>query len=168
MKQLVVLFLLFLFSISVSSAQDIIKGIPVTISLVPKSAKQPVLKLKDGAGILLKYDAEVGIHVILAKNGKQTDFCEPFGNTKLVQVGEMDIEKDGKPEVVVVSESSSSTIDVLIFKKADFEINYKEWSSFSGTSAVEFPGNGTVRLYDLAGKYGTYKFTDDGKIIEAE
>jgi len=167
MKQSIFILSIFVFSISVSSAQDIIKGIPLTISLVPKSAKQPNLKLKDGAGVILKYVADEGIHVILAKNGKQSDFCEPFSNTQFVQVGETDIEKDGKKEVVVASKSSSSTIDVLIFKKAEFEIFYKEWSSFSATSAVEFPGDGTVRLYDQKGKYGVYKFSDDGKITEA-
>jgi hypothetical protein len=168
MKQAILIAAIFFSSVLISSAQDIIKGLPVTISLVPKSAKQPGLKLKDGAGILLKYNADDGIHVILAKNGKQTDFCEPFSNTIMVQVGEVDIDKDGKPEVVVTSRSSSATIEILIFKKAEFEVNYKEWSSFTGTTAVEFPGNGTVRLYEPSGKYGTYKFTSDGKISETD
>ena len=153
-------------SISVTKAQDIIKGLPITISLVPKSVKQPNLKLKDGSGIFLVYKADDGIHVILGKNGKQTDFCNPIENTKMVQVGEVDIEKDGKNEVVVANRTSATTIEILIFKKADFETMYKEWSSFTGSTAVEFPGDGTVKLYDQSGKAGVYKFEEDGKIAE--
>src|SRR6266446_6368044 len=57
-------------AITFASAQDIIKGLPLTITLVPKSAKTPNLKFKDGSGISLKYDAESGIHVLMNKNGK--------------------------------------------------------------------------------------------------
>src|SRR5262245_6231837 len=110
MKRIILIIFLCISGTVISCAQDIIKGLPISISLVPKSAKEPRLKLKDGSGILLKYNADDGIHVILAKNGKQTDFCEPFSNTMMVQVGEVDIEKDGKPEVVVISRSSPSTI----------------------------------------------------------
>jgi len=147
-------------------SQDLIKGLPISISLVPKSAKQPNLKLKDGSGVLLKYDVNDGIHVIMAKNGKQTDLCDPFANSKMVQVGQVDIENDGKPEIVVASQTSSTTIQVLIYKKADFEVNYQPWSHFSGVAAVEFPGDGTVEIYDETGNFSTYKFSDDGKLTE--
>ena len=168
MKKTSVAILLTVFSFSFISAQDLIKGLPITISLVPKSAKQPNLKLKDGSGILLVYKAESGIHVITAKNGKQSDFCDPFENAKLVQVGESDIDRDGKPEVIVASKTSSETIEVKVFKKADFETLYKPWSAFTGVAAVEFPGDGTVKLYDKTGNAGRYKFGEDGKITELQ
>ncbi len=161
---------LFLCTAALESAfsQEIIKGLPLTISLVPKSAKQPNLKLKDGSGIFLVYKPEEGIHVIMGKNGKQYDFCDPLDNTKFVQVGEKDIENDGKPEVIVASKTSAQTIEVKVFKKADFETLYKEWTDFTGVSAVEFPGNGTVNMYDLEGNAGIYKFGEDGKISEVQ
>src|SRR6185436_9673142 len=168
MKKTFLTLILIVAAIAFASAQDIIKGLPLTISLVPKSAKQPNLKLKDGSGISLLYKADEGIHVIMGKNGKQYDFCEPFDNTKLVQVGEVDIDKDGRPEVIVASRSSSSTIEIKIFKKPEFEIFYKEWSDFTGVSAVEFPGDGTVKLYDQTGNAGIYTFSDDGKLSESQ
>jgi hypothetical protein len=168
MKKLLSILAVLIVAISIASAQDIIKGLPYSISLVPKSAKTPNIKFKDGSGITLKYSADDGIQVLLNKNGKQSDFCEPFANTKLVQVGEVDIDKDGKNEIIVASRSSSSTIEVKIFKKPEFEIFYKEWSSFTGVVAVEFPGNNTVKLYDQTGNAGIYTFSDDGKITEAQ
>jgi hypothetical protein len=168
MRFSIILLLLVAASYGSSIAQEIIKGIPVTISLVPKSAKQPSLRLKDGSGISLKYDATEGIRVILSKNGKQTDFCDPFSNTTFVQVGETDLEKDGKTEVVVASRSSETSIEVLLFKKAEFEVYYKEWSAFTGVSSVEFPGDGTVRMYEPSGKFGTYKIEADGKVAGLE
>ncbi len=146
-------------------AQEIIKGIPLTISLVKKSAKQPMLKLKDGSGILLVYK-EDAIHVILSKNGKQTDFCDPMENALMIQVAEVDIEKDGKPEVVIASKTSAESMEIKVFKKADFETLYMEWSVFTSVASVEFPGNNTVKLYDKEGNAGVYKFSEEGKIIE--
>lgn len=164
------LFLLFCIvsSFSIVSAQDIIKGLSISISLVPKSAKQPNLKLKDGSGITLLYKAETGIHVVMGKNGKLFDFCEPYKNAKMVQVGELDIDKDGRLEVIVASKTSSETIEAKVFKKAEFEIFYKEWSNFTGVASLEFPGNGTVKLYDKEGNAGIYKFSEDGKISEIQ
>ncbi|HYV95659.1 MAG TPA: hypothetical protein VE978_28045 [Chitinophagales bacterium] len=168
MKKTFFTIILLVAAISFASAQDIIKGLSYTVSLVPKSMKTPNIKFKDGSGISLKYDAESGIHVLMNKNGKQYDFCEPFFNTKLVQVGEVDIDKDGRLEIIVASRSSSSTIEIKVFKKAEFEILYKEWSDFTGVSAVEFPGNGTVKLYDQTGNAGIYTFSDDGKLSESQ
>ena len=168
MKKLLSIFVIIIAAISITSAQDIIKGLPYSISLVPKSAKTPNIKFKDGSGITLKYNADDGIEVLLNKNGKQSEFCEAFANTKLVQVGEVDIDKDGRPEIIVASRSSSSTIEIKVFKKAEFEIFYKEWSDFTGVSAVEFPGNNTVKLYDQTGNAGIYTFSDDGKLTESQ
>jgi hypothetical protein len=167
-RKILFVFFLIASSYSISSAQDIIKGLPYTISLVPKSMKTPNIKFKDGSGIILKYNAESGIQVLMNKNGKQYDFCESFANTKMVQVGEVDIDKDGRLEIIVASRSSSSTIEIKVFKKPEFEILYKEWSDFSGVTAVEFPGNNTVKLYDQTGNAGTYTFGDDGKLAEAQ
>ena len=155
-------------SFSLVSGQDIIKGLSISVSLVPKSAKQPNLKLKDGSGITLLYKAESGIHVMMGKNGKLFDFCDPFENAKMVQVGEVDIDKDGKPEIIVASRTSSETMEAKIFKKADFETLYKEWTHFTGVASLEFPGNGTVKLYDKEGNAGIYKFMENGKISEVE
>jgi hypothetical protein len=168
MKKTIFILFCIVWSSSIVSAQDIIKGLGVSVSLVPKSAKQPNLKLKDGSGITLIYKAESGIHVMMGKNGKLFDFCDPYENIKMVQVGELDIDKDGKPEVIVAGKTSSETIEVKIFKKAEFEIFYKEWSEFTGVASIEFPGNGTVKLYDKEGNAGTYKFSEEGKITEVE
>jgi len=166
MKKAILILFSIVSSFSLVSAQDIIKGLNISISLVPKSAKQPNLKLKDGSGITLIYKGESGIHVMMGKNGKLYDLCDPFENAKMVQVGESDIDKDGRLEVIVASRTSSETIEVKVFKKAEFEIFYKEWSEFTGVASIEFPGNGTVKLYDKEGNAGKYKFGEDGKITE--
>lgn len=168
MKKILFVILLVTSTISISLAQDIIKGLTISISLVPKSAKQPNLKLKDGSGVFLVYKAESGINVIMGKNGKQFPICDPMENTKFVQVGEIDLEKDGKPEIVVASKTSAETIEVRIFKKEEFEVYYKEWSSFTGVASVEFPGNGTVKLYDKEGNAGSYTFNAEGQLAEAK
>lgn len=168
MKSTIAVILLVAASYNAAHAQDMIKGLPITISLVPKSAKQPNLKLKDGSGISLKYEEAEGIRVILSKNGKQTDFCDPFFDTKLVQVGEVDIENDGKTEVVVANRSGDDAVEVILFKKAEFEVYYKEWSSFAASGTVEFPGDGSVKMYPASGSPSSFKISADGKVAGLE
>ena len=52
--------------------------------------------------------------MLMSKNGKQYDLCDPVANATMVQVGETDIEKDGKPEIVVASKTSKETIEVKV------------------------------------------------------
>ena len=166
MKGLLIGVSLLIASVSLSTAQDLIKGLPKTVTLVKKSSLRPSMPLKDGSTIGLVNKPETGMHVILSKNGKTTDFCDPMQNALSGQIGEVDIEKDGRLDVVVVTKTSPQTIDIKIFKKPEFETLYQLWSSFTGVSSVEFPGNGTVKLYDLEGKAGIYKLSEDGKITE--
>lgn len=166
MKKITLLLLLLSTSALIVNAQDIIKGLPYSISLVAKSSKQPTVRLKDGSGITLRYTAEAGFTVMMGKNGKSFEFTDPMPNAKFVQAAEVDIDKDGKMEVVIASRTSSETIEIKVFKKPEFEIFYKEWSSFTGVTSVEFPGDGTFKLYDKEGNAGTYKFDEEGKIAE--
>jgi hypothetical protein len=164
MQHAVILLLLLVTGSQVTYSQDLIKGFPLTISLVPKSAKQPNLRLKDGSGITLKNVGTEGLHVVMNKNGKTFDLLDPFTNTSFVQVGETDIEKDGRNEIVIASKNAEGSVDVFIFKKAEFEVFYKEWANFSAPVAVEFPGNGSVKFYDKVGSFSSLRFTGDGKL----
>lgn len=164
MKTLLI-FLLVLGGVTqVSFGQEIIKGTTNTVSLVKKSAKLPSIKNKDGSTIVLSYKEPEGLKVMMGKNGKNFPFCDPFPNALMVQVAEADIDKDGKPEILVGARTSASTVEIKIYKKPEFETLYKLWASFTGVQSFEFPGDGNVRLYDMNGKFGLYKMMEDGTL----
>ena len=142
----------------------IIKGLTNTASLVKKSAKTPSIKNKDGSTIVLSYKEEDGLKVMMGKNGKTFAFCEPFLNATMVQAGEADIDKDGKPEILIGARTSAQSVEIQIYKKAEFETLYKLWATFTGVQSFEFPGDGTVKLYDINDKFGLFKLMDDGTL----
>jgi hypothetical protein len=100
----------------------------------------------------------------MGKNGKNFAVCDPFPNALMVQVGEADIDKDGKPEILVGVRTTAQSVELQIYKKAEFEIFYKLWTSFTGVHSFEFTGDGNIRLYDMSGNFGLYKIMDDGKL----
>ena len=164
MLKIAIITLILFSSIQYSFSQDILKGIPNTASLVKKSAKTPSIKNKDGSTIVLSYKESDGLMVMMGKNGKSFPFAGPFPNGLMVQVGELDIEKDGKPEILVGVRTSPESVEVEIYKKADFEIQYKLWTTLTGVQSFEFLGDGTVRLYDMHGNFGLFKILDDGRL----
>lgn len=164
MKKSVFLFLIASVVAQVAFSQDIIRGAINTVSLVKKSAKLPSIKNKDGSTIVLSYKEPEGLKVTMGKNGKSFPFCDPFPNALMVQVAEQDIDKDGKLEILVGSRTSAQSVEVKIYKKAEFETLYKIWISFTGVQSFEFPGDGNVKLYDMNGKFGLYKIMNDGTL----
>lgn len=164
MKKLIILFAVFTLSCHFSFSQDIIKGLTNTASLVKKSAKTPSIKNKDGSTIVLSYKEEDGLKVMMGKNGKTFAFCDPFPNASMVQAGETDIDKDGKQEILIGARTSAQSVEIQIYKKAEFETLYKLWATFTGVQSFEFPGDGTVKLYDMNGKFGLFKLMEDGTL----
>lgn len=165
MRKLVTVLFFVCFVISVSSGQDIIKGVTNSVSLVKKSAKLPAIKNKDGSTIVLSYKEPDGLKVMMGKNGKNFPFCDPYPNALMVQVAEADIDNDGKPEILVGARTSTESVEIKIYKKPEFETLYKLWSSFTGVQSFEFPGDGNVKLYDMNGKFGLFKINPEGKLI---
>ncbi len=163
MKKLSILFVLS-FAANVTFSQEIIKGLKNTVSLVQKSAKLPSIKNKDGSTIVLSYKETEGLMVTMGKNGKNSVFSGPFPNALMVQVGEMDIDNDGKPEILVGTRTSAEAVEVEIYKKAAFEIFYKLWSTLTGFNSFEFTGDGHIKLYDMKGNFGLYTIMEDGKL----
>ncbi|MBX7108566.1 MAG: VCBS repeat-containing protein [Chitinophagales bacterium] len=166
MKKIASVLLILLFAIRVSSGQEIIKGVTNTVSLVKKSAKLPSIKNKDGSTIVLSYKEPDGLKVMMGKNGKNFPLCDPFPNALMVQVAEADIDNDGKLEILVGARTSAESVEIKIYKKPEFETLYKIWSSFTGVQSFEFPGDGTVKLYDMNGKSGLFKISAEGKLTE--
>ncbi len=164
MKRLSLLFFFYLATVNTTFSQEIIKGLKNTVSLVQKSAKIPSIKNKDGSTIVLRYKESEGLMVTMGKNGKNSDFSGPFPNALMVQVGEMDIDKDGKLEILVGSRTSPESVEVEIHKKAEFEIFYKLWSTLTGFDSFEFTGDGHIKLYDTKGNFGLYTIMEDGKL----
>jgi hypothetical protein len=164
MKKIMVVACLFFLISKVSFAQEIIKGVTNSVSLVKKSAKLPSIRNKDGSTIVLAYKESEGLMVTMAKNGKSFLFCNSFPNASMVQVCETDMDKDGKPEIIVGARTSPESVEAQVYKKAEFETMYKLWSSFTGVQSFEFPGDGTVKLYDKNGNFGVFKILEDGQL----
>lgn len=166
MKVLLIALITMVMTTQISVGQEIIRGVTNTVSLVKKSAKLPSIKNKDGSTIVLSYKEPDGLKVMMGKNGKNFPLCEPFPNALMVQVAETDIDSDGKLEILVGARTSTETVEIIIYKKPDFETLYKPWASFTGVQSFEFPGNGQVKLYDMKGKAGLFSITADGKLNE--
>ena len=164
MSKYIILFIALLFVTKLSFSQEIIRGLVNTASLVKKSQKLPSIKNKDGSTIVLAYKEETGLQVNMSKNGKQFAFCDPYFNALMVQVGEFDIDKDGRMEILVGARTTSESVEVQIYKKPEFETLYKLWTTFTGVQSFEFPGDGTVKMYDMSNNFGRYKITDEGKL----
>ncbi|MBA3648123.1 MAG: hypothetical protein H0W62_06165 [Chitinophagales bacterium] len=167
MKKIILLLVIATAYYKGATAQEIIKGLTNTASLIPKSQRVPSIKNKDGSTLVLSYAAGTGIKVMIGKNGKNNLFCDPFQTASMVQVGEKDVDGDGKQELLVGSRDSAK-VNVMLYKKADFESEYKYWTTVHGENSVEFPGDGSVKLHDFQADGTTYKFGPSGDLLEAK
>ena len=141
---------------------NIVVGPTNSISLVQKSMKLPSIKFKDGSTIVLRYEAEVGIHAEMYKNGKNFDVVEPFADAKFVQVCEVDIDKDDKTEIVIASRTTADQFTIQILRKPEFETDWTLWSTITGQSTCDFPGDNTVNVYTIDGTKSSLRFNEDG------
>lgn len=162
MKTISALFLILVSFQIHSQTAVIIQGPVNTISLVKKSSKLPTIKMKDGSTIALRYDVTDGIHAEMYKNGKNFDLVEPFGAATLVQICEVDIDKDGRTEFVIGARTAADQFTIQIFRKPEFETEWTLWSTLSGQSYCEFSGDNTVKVYTLDGSVSTLRFNEDG------
>lgn len=163
MKKLLILSFFFIAGSSLfSQTAVIIQGTTNTINLVKKSSKLPSIKLKDGSTIVLRYDLTDGIHAEMYKNGKNFDLVEPFAAATFVQISEVDIDKDGKNEIVIGARTSADQFTVQILRKPEFETEWMVWSTVTGQSYCEFPGDNTIKVFTLDGTGSILKFFEDG------
>ncbi|MCS6990309.1 MAG: hypothetical protein NZL95_00405 [Chitinophagales bacterium] len=150
------------------TAQDLILGLGPheTASVVKKSSRTPTVRLRDGSLLTVSYRENLGFKVTWTKNAKTFALADSLTNALMVQAAEKDIDGDGKHEVIIAAKITDDNIEVTVFRKPEFETYYQRWSSFTAVAAVEFPGDNTVKIYDLNGKAGTYRFDRHGKLTE--
>jgi hypothetical protein len=167
MKKLVFLSSIFLLSLFHLQAQEIIKGQKNTVFLLKGSRAMPEVKFKEGFSILLKNEDDGTMSFTNIKNGKEFPLFKPV-NATYGQVAELDVESDGKNEIVAGYRTGPQEFTVFIYKKAQFETDFKLWSTVRGQSYCEFPGNGSVKVYDKTGAFKTLWFGDDGMLKESK
>ncbi|MDW8393802.1 MAG: hypothetical protein RMK52_06115 [Chitinophagales bacterium] len=149
------------------TAQEIIRGIPAhqTVSVVKKSSRTPTLRLHDGSLLTVSYRETPGFRVVWTKNAKTFVLADSITHALMVQAAETDIDGDGKREIIIIKKITDDNLEATVFRKPEFETYYQLWSTFTGVAAVEFPGDNTVKIYDLNDKAGHYRFDRNGKLV---
>jgi hypothetical protein len=165
MKKLIFLTVLLFLSFNQLQAQEIIKGAKNTAFLLKGSRALPQVKFKEGFTITIKNEEDGSMSFTDTKNGKDFPLFKEVSAT-YGQVAELDVENDGKNEIVAGYRTSPNEFTVYIYKKAQFETDYKQWSTVRGQGYCEFPGNGTVKVYDKNGNGKVLRFGDDGMLKE--
>lgn len=149
------------------NAQEIIKGPKNTTGLKKGSSALPQVRFKTGEMVMMK-NTEDGMNFDLIKNGKTTALFDPCLDCVYGQTSEFDIDGDGKTEVLVGSRLTLETFEVKIYKKAEFEVDYKLFSTINGQDHCAFLGDNTVKIYTLELKAAHLKFKSDGSWIVLE
>ncbi len=163
---------LFLFAIlflivSISNAQEIIKGPKNTSFLKKGSSAFPQVRFKTGEMIMMK-NTEEGMNFEMVKNGKTTTMVDPCFDCVFGQTSEFDIDNDGKTEVLIGSRMTPEIFEVKIYKKAEFEVDYKIFTTINGQDHCEFVGDNTVKIFSIDLKAAHLKFKSDGTWIVLE
>ncbi len=163
-------FCLVVLMISISSflkAQEIIKGTKNTASLKKGSTSLPQVRFKTGEMIMMK-NTDEGMNFDMLKNGKTIPMLEPCVDCVFGQTSEFDIDGDGKTEVLIGSRLTAETFEVKIYKKAEFEVEYKLFATINGQDHCEFSGDNTVKIFTIDLKVAHLKFKSDGSWIVLE
>ncbi len=164
MKKKSFLFFL-LISISYSNyGQQIITGVKNFTILKKGSSALPQTRFKTGEMVMMK-NLEEGMNFDLIKNGKATPLIDPCVDCIFGQSAELDIDGDGKTEVLIGSRITPETFEVKIFKKAEFEVDYKLFTTINGQDHCEFAGDNTVKIFTTDLKVAHLKFKSDGSWI---
>jgi hypothetical protein len=160
MKKILAFTILFSAILINTQAQDIIKGVRNQAILVKGSRALPMVKFKDGQMVSIT-NTDEGMSFTMTKNGKITPLFDPV-DAKFGQIAEVDVEGDGKMEIVTAYRLTDGDFTLNIFKKPDYEFEYKLWSTINGKAYAEFPQNGTVKLYTKEGNISVMKFDSEG------
>jgi hypothetical protein len=149
------------------NAQQIITEVKNTVILKKGSVALPQVRYKTGEMVMMK-NTEEGMNFYLIKNGKTTAMFDPCVDCIFGQVAEIDIDGDGKTEVLLGTRMSTETFEVKIYKKAEFEVDYKLFTTINGQDHCEFSGDNTVKIYTSDLKVAHLKFKSDGSWIVLE
>jgi len=149
---------------SISSAQEIIKGMKNTNSIKKGSVALPQVRFKTGEMVMM-HNTDDGMSFDIIKNGKTTPLFDPCADCVFGQTAEFDIDGDGKTEVIIGTRLTPETFEVKIFHKEEFQVEYALFTTISGQDHCEFLGDNTVKIYSLDGKVSHLKFKSDGTWI---
>lgn len=148
-----------------SQTTDIIKGIKNQVYLVKGSHAMPTLKCKEGITIMMQNE-ETGMDFTVVKNGKQFPLFASVSSATYGQLAETDVDGDGKMEIMGGYRSGPDNFIINIFKKPEYELDYKLWATVSGQSYCEFPGNSIAKVYAKNGTVKTVTIDTEGKISD--
>ena len=148
-------------------SQEIIKGTKNTSILKKGSSALPQVRFKTGEMVMMK-NTEEGMNFDLIKNGKTSPMMEPCIDCVFGQTSEFDIDADGRTEVLIGSRLTPETFEVKIFKKTEFEVEYKLFTTLNGQDHCEFAGDNTVKIFTTDLKIAQLKFKSDGSWIVLE
>ncbi len=169
MKKIVIILTLLALAGSNVSAQEIIKGIKNQGFLLKGSRAMPMIKFKEGLSVMLE-NKEDGMNFTVIKNGKQFPLIEPVASATYGQVAETDVDGDGSTDIIAAYRLGPSQFNLFIFKKAQFETDYKMWCTISGKNAILFDGNSKITLINPDNTTTSYMIDSEGKlsIIESK
>lgn len=165
-KNIFIILVLLAFTSSIN-AQQIITGAKNTAILKKGSVALPQVRYKSGEMIMMK-NTEEGMNFDLIKNGKTTAMFDPCVDCVFGQAAEFDINGDGKTEVLLGTRMTPETFEVKIYKKAEFEVDYKLFTTINGQDHCEFAGDNTVKIFATDLKVAHLKFKSDGSWIVLE
>jgi hypothetical protein len=153
MKKILFSFSLILVVISQVNAQEIIKMAKNQVFLVKGSRAMPQIKYKAGITITLE-NKEDGMNFTVTKNGKNYPLFDPVSIATYGQLAEVDLESDGKTEIVAGYRNSPNDFIVNVYHKPEYELDYKLLCTFTGQGTCEFLPNREVKI---TAKDGTSK-----------
>lgn len=162
MKKIFVLALVLATAVASTQAQDIIRGVRNQGILVKGSRALPAVKFKEGMMVSLS-NTDDGMAFNMTKNGKVTPLFDPV-DAKIGQAAEVDVDGDGKMEILAGYRNTDNDFTLNIYKKPEYEFDYKLWATVNGNAYAEFPQNGTVKLHTKEGAVSLMKFDSEGKL----
>lgn len=165
MKKILTLAAMFALVAVSTQAQEIFKGLKNQASLVKGSRALPTVKYKDGFMVGMS-NTDDGMAFTMTKNGKNSELFDGPVDAKYGQAAEADVDGDGKNELLAGYRKTENDFTINIYKKPEFEFEYKLWATVNGTGQAEFPQDGTVKLYTKEGSVNVMKFDSEGKLTQ--
>ncbi|GDX51839.1 hypothetical protein LBMAG27_08860 [Bacteroidota bacterium] len=167
MKKISFLFFVLISISSFTYGQQIITGVKNFNILKKGSSSIPQTRFKTGEMVMMK-NSDEGMNFDIIKNGKTTPLIDPCTDCIFGQTAELDIDGDGKTEVLIGTRLTPETFEVKIYNKAEFEVDYKLFTTINGQDHCEFIGDNTVKIFTTDLKIAHLKFKSDGSWVVLE
>ena len=167
MKKISFLFFVLISISSFTYGQQIITGVKNFTILKKGSSALPQTRFKTGEMVMIK-NSDEGMNFDIIKNGKTTSLIPPCVDCIFGQSAEVDIDGDGKTEVLIGTRLTAETFEVKIYYKEEFDVEYKLFTTINGQDHCEFSGDNTVKIYTTDLKVAHLKFKSDGTWIVLE